>query len=128
MYIPGRSRTGSRPSRTVMSFAVYAVSVIKKALQMAILRAESSVSETTVGAGLCRGSCEARRGRSGDVLAQLLVLDRGGDFGGLGAVLGAHFGARRRATLRRLGLGLRDRPRSEAKRRWRRLAELGGEL
>jgi hypothetical protein len=25
MYIPGRSRTGSRPSRTVMSFAVYEV-------------------------------------------------------------------------------------------------------
>ena len=32
---------------------------------------------------------EARRGRSRDELAQLLVLDRGGELGGLGAVLGA---------------------------------------
>jgi hypothetical protein len=39
MYMPGRSRTGSRPSRTVMSLAVYVASVMKKALQIPYLRA-----------------------------------------------------------------------------------------
>src|SRR3954454_6919179 len=45
MYMPGRSRTGSRPSRTEMSFAVYEASGIKKALQVAPFRAAPSVSD-----------------------------------------------------------------------------------
>src|ERR671922_156182 len=71
MYIPGRRRTGSRPSRTVMSFAVYAASAIKKALQNALLRAARSVSETTAGAA----SREARpRGSAAGVLERSLDL------------------------------------------------------
>src|SRR5687767_73977 len=128
MYIPGRSRTGSRPSRTVMSLAVYAVSVIKKALQMSILRAESSVSETAVGAGLLGGSRKARRGRSRDEFAELLVLDPGRDRGGLRTVLGADLWAGRCTLLRRTLLRLRDRSGSEAQRLGSRLAQLGAEL
>src|SRR6187431_796134 len=78
MYMPGRSRTGSRPSRTVMSFAVYAVSVMKKALQIAYLRAGTSVSETPVVRRLCGGVREARGGRAGDEVAQLRIADLGG--------------------------------------------------
>jgi hypothetical protein len=38
--MPGRSRTGSRPSKTVMSFAVYVFFAIKKALLMGYFRAQ----------------------------------------------------------------------------------------
>src|SRR5437660_7416554 len=84
MYIPGRRRTGSRPSKTVMSLAVYAASAIKKALQMCLLRAVGSVSETAV------GSCsrKARASGSRDELAELRILDLGGRGVGLGGRLG----------------------------------------
>src|SRR5215203_2380169 len=105
MYMPGRSRTGSRPSRTVMSFAEYVVSAIKKALQIDASRARGSVSESAVG-GSPR---EARRGRPRDQLAELLVLDRRGDLGRRRTlpIAGLDDGARR---LRERGLaGLRER-------------------
>ena len=125
MYIPGRSRTGSRPSRTVMSFAVYAVSVIKKALQMSILRAESSVSETAVGPGLrgarARLAAAARatysRSSSSSIAAAISAASARCSAPTSGGV-----GARRSAAS---ALGLRDRPGSEAERRRRRVAELG---
>src|SRR4249919_1175648 len=82
MYIPGRKRTGSRPSRTVMSFAVYAASAIKKALQIAILRARGSLPETAVGRAVRRTLCKARSGRPRDELAKVRVLDRGRRGGG----------------------------------------------
>src|SRR5204863_6196033 len=71
MYMPGRSRTGSRPSRTVMSFAVYVVSVMKKALQIPYLRALRILPERAV------VSClrEAQRGRFCDHFAELFVTD-----------------------------------------------------
>src|SRR5918995_1671941 len=72
MYIPGRRRTGSSPSRTVMSFAVYvAWAIVKKALQIRPLRAQGSVSERTVGSGVR----ETLRGRSRDQFPQLFVAD-----------------------------------------------------
>src|SRR5215471_14869775 len=73
MYMPGRFRTGSSPSRTVMSFAVYAASAIEKALQIAYLRAKVSVSETVVG----RPGRETQSGRSLHSFSELLVLDSG---------------------------------------------------
>src|SRR5215208_4898417 len=109
MYIPGRSRTGSRPSRTVMSFAVYAVSAIKKALQMRTLRANHSVSETTVGAD----SGEARGGGSSDQLTELLILDPGGQPQGLGTVFGDDLRRRRSTPPRGLRDGVADRPGDE---------------
>src|ERR1044071_4722976 len=77
MYIPGRFRTGSSPSRTVMSFAVYAASAIRKALQIGYLRAEISVSEMAVGPGVG----EAQSNRSLHPISELLVLDSGAQVG-----------------------------------------------
>src|SRR6186997_635130 len=102
MYIPGLSRTGSRPSRTVMSFAVYVVSVIKKALQIAILRARRSVSETAAGSG----PREACRGGSRDRFAQVLVLDRRGQFHRFGPLVEANLQAFCCRFGRRASLGL----------------------
>src|SRR6187402_739334 len=116
MYIPGRSRTGSRPSRTVMSLAVYAVSVIKKALQIAYLRARSSVSETPVVGWSSVGAREARGGRPGDQPAQLVVLDSGGDLGGLRAPLGAARGGLLGTTGRAFAGGFRQRAGCELER------------
>ena len=70
--MPGRSRTGSSPSRTVMSFPVYAVSVTalleeKMPAKQAVLRACESISETAVGAG----GREARGDRPADGVAEL---------------------------------------------------------
>src|SRR5579862_2447391 len=113
MYIPGRSRTGSSPSRTVMSFAVYVVSVsvsaIKKALQIPHLRALRSVSERAV----ARGPREACASGSRHELAQLGVLDLGGPAGGVRRLFQ---GSRRRRRDRGLGdarAAIRQRPREE---------------
>src|ERR671914_322485 len=73
-YMPGRSRTGSRPSRTVMSFAVYVVSVIKKALLLRRFWALGSLPERPV-VRLPRTRRQAGRGRPRDELSQLRVLD-----------------------------------------------------
>src|SRR4051794_10878283 len=83
MYIPGRNRTGSRPSRTVMSLAVYEASVIKKALQAGHFYNSVSLSEkAAVRAGFqarCSGSCND--------FAQIFILDRRGEALPLAAVL-----------------------------------------
>src|SRR6188508_3115224 len=79
MYMPGRSRTGSRPSRTVMSLAVYVALVIKKALQVAHFRARGSVSDRTV----VSGPCEARLRSLFYRFAQIFRLDAGGPAAGL---------------------------------------------
>src|SRR3954454_24010402 len=92
MYIPGRRRTGSSPSRTVMSFAVYVGSAdaladalaIEKALQIPDLRAATSVSERAVGPRVC----EARGGGARDQIAYLLCLDSRTDPLGLRPLLG----------------------------------------
>src|SRR5438132_6544398 len=86
MYMPGRSRTGSSPSRTVMSFAVYVVSAMKKALQTSALRAHRSLPERPVVTGLeieaLAALCEACRGGAGDELAQLGIGQRRRQLGG----------------------------------------------
>src|SRR5207344_338572 len=68
MYIPGRFRTGSRPSRTVMSLAVYVVLAIKKSLLLGDFCLELSLAERTVGRPLLGGRetrcCGPRNGRS----------------------------------------------------------------
>src|SRR6187551_736841 len=102
MYIPGRRRTGSRPSRTVMSFAVYAASAIKKALQIAILRGLPSVSEVAVGPGLD----QARSSRPRDELAELRIVDLRSGRGGRGLDLG-RYGDRRIVLGRRVFDGRR---------------------
>src|SRR5437588_9290637 len=84
MYIPGRSRTGSSPSRTVMSLAVYVASLIEKALATGRFRAPRILPEHTVrialGEAQCSGFC--------DDLAKVLVLDFGGHLRGPRAVFG----------------------------------------
>src|SRR5947199_3326680 len=113
MYMPGRSRTGSRPSRTVMSFAEYVVSVIKKALLNQLLRAEASVSVAAAGGG----SCEALRGGPRDEVAELRILDHGSRLRGLRALLRRGY-RRRRSDRLRVGRGrLGERPGSEAQGR-----------
>src|SRR5262245_10850748 len=72
MYMPGRRRTGSRPSRTVMSFAVYVASAMKKALHFLGNGPGTSVSELAAGAP----GCKARGGGPRDEVAELLILDR----------------------------------------------------
>src|SRR4051794_27075575 len=112
MYMPGRSRTGSRPSRTVMSFAEYVVSAIKKALLNLPMRARGSVSPGAAGGG----SCQAVRGRSRDELAELRILDRRGRAGRLRTLLRRGCGWRwGRAHRVRRG-GFRQRPGREAER------------
>src|SRR5205085_2595002 len=83
MYMPGRSRTGSSPSRTVMSLAVYVASLIEKALQTGRLRALRILPEPAV--GIC--SREACRGRLCNDFAEVLVGDSGGELGRPHAVL-----------------------------------------
>ena len=86
MYIPGRFRTGSSPSRTVMSFALYAASAIssdrgvslEKSLQIAYLQGDNSVSEREVG----RRAGQPQRDRPRDAFSQLLVVDPGGQLVG----------------------------------------------
>src|SRR2546423_1212782 len=82
MYMPGRSRTGSSPSRTVMSLAVYVASLIEKALETGRFRALRILPEHTVGICLC----EAQSGCFCDDFAKVLVLDLGGQILGLETV------------------------------------------
>src|SRR5258705_4663249 len=74
MYMPGRSRTGSRPSRTVMSFAEYVALVMKKALQVAHFRAEISLA----GGAAVSGACEAHPRSFFYRFAEIFGLDRRG--------------------------------------------------
>src|SRR5580765_8084652 len=73
MYMPGRRRTGSRPSRTVMSFAEYVALVMKKALQVAHFRAEVSLA----GGAAVSGACEAHPRSFFYRFAEIFGLDRG---------------------------------------------------
>src|ERR1051326_8655920 len=82
MYMPGRSRTGSSPSRTVMSLAVYVASLIEKALETGRLRALRMVPEQAVGIPLGKRHC----GRFCDDFAKVLVLDPGCEFNRLHVV------------------------------------------
>src|SRR6188472_1866033 len=101
MYIPGRRRTGSRPSRTVMSFAVYVASVMKKALQFQRNWPGTSVSELAAGAS----DYKARGGGPRDEVAKLVVLDRGRESACLGAL--ARPWTRRRRWSPSAGFGTR---------------------
>src|SRR2546423_15560113 len=83
MYMPGRSRTGSSPSRTVMSLAVYVASLIEKALETGRFRALRILPEHTVGICLCEAQC----GCFCDDFAKVLVLDLGGQILGPETVL-----------------------------------------
>src|ERR1700730_9119140 len=81
MYIPGRRRTGSRPSRTVMSFAEYealamAFPITKKSCKTTVLQGVESVSERAV----FGGPSEAQTDRLLHTFAEPLVVDRGGNF------------------------------------------------
>ena len=76
MYIPGRSRTGSSPSRTVMSFPVYAVSVTalleeKMPAKQGFCGPREVYQTTAAGAG--RG--EARGGGPAHGVAELRIVD-----------------------------------------------------
>src|SRR3984893_3331807 len=88
MYIPGRRRTGSRPSRTVMSFAEYdalamVFPITKKSCKTAVLQGVKSISERAV----FGGPSEAQPNRFLHARAELFVADRRGDFGRLPLVL-----------------------------------------
>src|SRR5439155_2230559 len=96
MYMPGRSRTGSSPSRTVMSLAVYVASLIEKALETSRFRALRMVPERTVRIRLC----QAQRSGFCDDFAKVLVLDLGRELGRLEAV---RFGRFERRLARHLG-------------------------
>src|SRR6478609_8890340 len=82
MYIPGRRRTGSRPSRTVMSFAEYDAfagdfAIKGNACKTTVLRAAESVSDRAV-----RGvASQPQTGRFLHGFAQVLILDLRGDLG-----------------------------------------------
>src|SRR5437868_2852690 len=120
MYMPGRNRTGSRPSKTVMSFAVYEASVITKALQIAHFRAAVSVSERAVVRVFRGRSREARAGRSRDQLAELRVLDRGRPLGRVARLLQGSLGTRFERGVRTLRRRFRKRSRRELELRLRR--------
>src|SRR2546426_12653434 len=84
MYMPGRSRTGSSPSRTVMSLAVYVASLIEKALETARFRAPRILPEHAVRICLC----DAQSGGFCDDFAEDLVGDLGGQVSRLKTVRG----------------------------------------
>src|SRR5690348_3758351 len=76
MYIPGRRRTGSSPSSTVMSLAVYSAcdlvfAISRNACKTRVLQDAFSVSEWAVETP----PCEAQFDRFLHTLAQLLVVD-----------------------------------------------------
>src|SRR5690348_6027556 len=82
MYIPGRRRTGSRPSRTVMSLALYeplscgffCSSAIKKACKFRICGQVILYQKPRL--------AEGTPDRSLHELPELRILDHGGDLGG----------------------------------------------
>src|SRR5439155_14029997 len=95
MYMPGRSRTGSSPSRTVMSLAVYVASLIEKALETGRFRALRMVPEHAV--GICLR--EAQSGRFCDDFAKVLIADLGGQPIRLETVFGGRFERRLRGLV-----------------------------
>src|SRR5215217_129589 len=120
MYMPGRSRTGSRPSRTVMSLAVYEALAMKKALQLAHFRAAVSLPDPAV-VGVC---CEAPSRSLFYRFAEFFGGDRRRQVVGGPRLLERRL--RRSLPRRRGGLhdGLRKGPRREAQTLRRSLAEL----
>src|SRR5262245_24631882 len=119
MYMPGRFRTGSSPSRTVMSFAVYAASAIRKALQISYLRAGFSVSETAVG----RVAGEAESGRSLHSISQRFVLDSGNELGCAPQCIRGRLGSVRSRFRGHVGRWFRKVSDGEAQRLRRTVAE-----
>src|SRR5690348_14648921 len=113
MYMPGRSRTGSSPSRTVMSLAVYVASLIEKALETGRFRALRMVPERAVGIPLGKRHC----GRFCDDFAKVLVLDRCSKLTRPTSVLVGRFKAGSNDVVGRLRRGLRKRTDGEAKPR-----------
>src|SRR5215211_1824278 len=120
MYMPGRSRTGSRPSRTVMSLAVYEALAMKKALQLAHFRAGVSLPDPAV----VGGRCEAHSCSFFYRFAEFFGRDRRRQVVGGARLLQRRL--RRSLSRRRGGLrdGLRKGARREAKTLRRGLAEL----
>src|ERR1043165_4584107 len=116
--MPGRSRTGSSPSRTVMSLAVYVASLIEKALQTGRLRALRILPEPAVGFR----SREAQRRRLCNDFAKVLVVDPGDETGRLFEVF--RCGVRPRpGSPFRVGRSARQRSLDEPQARRRVLAE-----
>src|SRR6266516_373360 len=113
MYMPGRSRTGSSPSRTVMSLAVYVASLIEKALQTKRLRALRILSERAVGSGACETQC----GRFRHDSAQIVVLDRGGERRPRCELGNRGYGRRKPARVRGRGCRLWQRAHQETELR-----------
>src|SRR5918996_120774 len=113
MYMPGRRRTGSRPSSTVMSLASYVVLAIKKSLQVGDFYLALSVSDRTVDRALLGGR-ERGRGGPRDGFAEDGIFDLRGD------LLRGRSRRRRRArhgprgSLHSLGARLRKTAGSEA--------------
>src|SRR5438045_1100247 len=113
MYMPGRRRTGSRPSSTVMSLAEYSAfavvfAITKKSCKTSVLRDDGSLSDGPVAAR----PGEAETERFLHTFAQVFVADSGREKARLPHVLGPRRDRRRR----RLGIGLRQGSRREAKR------------
>src|SRR4029077_1094008 len=110
MYMPGRSRTGSRPSRTVMSFAEYVALVMKKALQLARFRADVSLA----GGAAVSGGYEAHPRSFFYRFAEIFRVDRGSPLVCLARLL--ERGLRQRPIRLRSSRGgkLRTRPWCEA--------------
>src|SRR5207245_7644401 len=119
MYMPGRSRTGSSPSRTVMSLAVYVASLIEKALETGRFRAPRILPEHAVGICLC----EAQSGGFCDDFAKVLVGDLGGQFVRLKTVLGRGLDRRSCGLLEGRGGRFRERSDREPKALRRKLSE-----
>src|SRR5204863_6679176 len=109
MYMPGRSRTGSRPSSTVMSFAVYEVSDMKKALQVTHFRADLSLPDGAAGSG----PREACARSFFHCFAKFLGADLRRPAARLLHVLGRGVRKTFVGTLRGRRRGLRERPRGE---------------
>src|SRR5919198_5966945 len=86
---------------------------MKKALQIAALRAQESVSERSVGSR----SCEAQLDGFRDVLAQVRIGNPGGKSSRLRRVFGRRTWQRRRAFRSRLDTGLRQRSDDELQAR-----------
>src|SRR6476659_7558341 len=113
MYMPGRSRTGSRPSRTVMSFAEYVALVMKKALQLPHFRADVSLA----GGAAVSGGCEAHPRSFFYRFAEIFGVDRGGPLVRLARLLERGLRQRCFRRLRSRGGKLRKRSRSEPQAR-----------